>query len=65
MAQKQPEKSCAELPAVAPTDDPYGSAKDNGCYPLAESVALRPTTRRAPSYRLAHGAGLAVRHIFD
>jgi hypothetical protein len=65
MPQKQPEKSCADLPAVAPTDDPYGSARDNGCYPLAESVGLGPTTRRAPSYRLAHGAGLAVRHILD
>src|SRR5512140_242706 len=34
---KQPEKSCANLPVTAPTNDPYGSAKDNGCYPLAES----------------------------
>jgi hypothetical protein len=64
MTQKQPEKSCAELPAVAPTDDPYGSAKDNGCYPLAESLGSPPAARRAPSYRLANGAGTAVRHIF-
>jgi hypothetical protein len=64
MAQKQPEKSCAELPAE-PTTDPFGSAKDNGCYPLAESFGARAAPHRTPSFRLANGAGLAVRHIFD
>jgi len=63
-AQKQAEKSCAELPA-APTSDPFGSAKDNGCYPLAESVGARVAPRRASSFRLANGPGVAVRHIFD
>ncbi|MEO7732886.1 MAG: hypothetical protein ABIY55_18115 [Kofleriaceae bacterium] len=64
MAQKQAEKSCAELPA-APTSDPFGSAKDNGCYPLAESIGVRVAPHRASSFRLANGAGLAVRHVFD
>jgi hypothetical protein len=66
MTQKQPEKSCAKLPVTAPVDDPYGSAKDNGCYPLADSrLALRKATPRILTYRLAHGAGPAVRHVFD
>ncbi len=65
MAEKQPEKSCAELPA-GETTDAYGSAKDNGCYPLAESLGARASTaRRAPSYRLANGAGVAIRHILE
>jgi len=59
---KQAEKSCADLPA-APTDDPFGSAKDNGCYPLAESIGLR--ARRPPSFRLSYGDGVAVRHVFE
>jgi hypothetical protein len=47
-------------------DDPYGSAKDNGCYPLADSrLALRKAMPRIHTYRLAHGAGPAVRHVFD
>jgi hypothetical protein len=67
MPQKFPEKSCAELPVTAPTNDPYGSARDNGCYPLADSLgaSVRQRTQRAPSYRLANGAGPAVRHVFD
>jgi hypothetical protein len=66
MAQKQPEKSCAKLPVDAPMDDPYGSAKENGCYPLAESrTLLRKNTQRTINYRLANGDGLVVRHVFD
>jgi hypothetical protein len=66
MTQKLPEKSCAELPPTAPDTDPYGSAKENGCYPLAESKVLRKNTRRRPvDWRLANGDGLAIRHIFD
>lgn len=64
MTQKQAEKSCAELPAE-PTTDPFGSAKDNGCYPLADSVGARAAPHRSPSFRLANGAGVAVRHVFD
>ncbi|HEX7836800.1 MAG TPA: hypothetical protein VF469_05020 [Kofleriaceae bacterium] len=67
MTKKFPEKSCADLPPTAPTTDPYGSAKANGCYPLAES---RRGTRNAPrsalsQFRLANGPAPAVRHIFD
>jgi hypothetical protein len=66
MTAKQPEKSCAELPVTtATTDDPYGSAKDNGCYPLVQSIGLRKAPRRAIPYRLANGDGLALRHVFD
>jgi hypothetical protein len=60
-----PEKSCAELAPSAPTD-PFGDAKSEGCYPLADSKALRKTTnRRVHNYRLANGDGLALRHVFD
>ena len=67
IADLQQEKSCAELPAVAPSDtDPYGSAKDNGCYPLAQSQSLRRNVRRTGSFRLANGGSpLMVRHVFD
>lgn len=65
MTQKFPEKSCAELMVDVPATDPYGSAKENGCYPLADSLGVRKRTRSAPSYRLANGDGLAVRHVFD
>ncbi|HET9625115.1 MAG TPA: hypothetical protein VFP84_27295 [Kofleriaceae bacterium] len=37
-SQKAAEKSCAELPVTAPLSDPYGSARDNGCYPLSDSL---------------------------
>jgi hypothetical protein len=66
MAQKFPEKSCADLPATAPATDPYGSAKENGCYPLSESRFLARKARSAfATYRLANGPGVAVRHVFD
>ncbi len=61
-----PEKSCRELSATpVPTTDPYGSALENGCYPLAESMGLRKSTRRFTSYRFSFGAGPAARHILD
>jgi hypothetical protein len=66
------EKSCSELPAVAPAaDDPYGSAADNGCYSLARTLAmpvtttLRKTPHRLGQFRAAYGTGSAVRHVFD
>ena len=65
MTQKLPEKSCTELPPTAPDTDPYGSAKENGCYPLAESKVLRKNTRRVVNWRLANGDGMALRHTFD
>jgi len=65
MTQKLPEKSCAELMPTAPTDDPYGSAKENGCYPLAESMLVPRKARRVVNWRLANGDGLALRHTFD
>jgi hypothetical protein len=67
MTQKFPEKSCADLPTTAPANDPYGSALENGCYPLVES---RRGTRRAPhgalsQFRFGYGAAPMARHIFD
>jgi len=63
MSQKVAEKSCAELPATAPANDPYGSARDNGCYPLADSLGA--DVRSTVHYRLANGSGAVARHIFD
>lgn len=61
-----PEKSCAELPQMQPpTTDPYGSAKDNGCYPLAESMTLRKAKRWGSTYRVGYGGAPMARHIFD
>ncbi len=54
---KAAEKSCAELPATAPDNDPYGSARDNGCYPLSESRTARP--------RGVLGLGPGARHAFE
>jgi hypothetical protein len=66
ITQKQPEKSCAQLPVTALPDDPYGTAKENGCYPLADSkTPVQQGTRRTINYRLANGDGPAVRHVFD
>lgn len=60
-----PEKSCAELPETAPDDDPYGTAKDSGCYPLSQSMTARRLPNRVVTYRLANGDAAVVRHIFD
>jgi hypothetical protein len=66
MALKQPEKSCAQLPVTAAPTDPWGTAKENGCYPLADSkTPVRQSTARTINYRLANGDGPAVRHVFD
>jgi len=66
MTQKFPEKSCAELEVTAPMTDPYGSAKENGCYPLSESRLLARKGRSAfATFRFASEPGPAVRHVFD
>ena len=67
--QLQPEKSCADLPVtVADPMDPYGTAKENGCYPLAESrragERIRPRGVLA-TFQLGGDSAPAVRHIFD
>lgn len=68
----QPEKSCAELPATTPAPGtplaPWGSADENGCYPLATAAAARKATvpRGAfGSLRAAYGDVPLVRHVFD
>jgi hypothetical protein len=64
----QPEKSCADLDVTVPADDPYRSAKENGCYPLAQSrrAGERFTPRGAlATFRLGGDSAPAVRHIFD
>jgi hypothetical protein len=68
MTQLFPEKSCADLPATT-TDpkDPYGTAKEAGCYPLSESrlfVHQRPRSALT-NFRFAYGPGTVVRHIFE
>lgn len=72
MTQKFPEKSCAELPPTAPDTDPYGSALQNGCYPVPPQAAassgskeIRKSSRWASNYRVAHGDAILVRHVFD
>ena len=67
MTQALPEKSCAELPITAPMDDPYGAAKENGCYPLSQSrrAAGEPARRIVPKIRLPYGEEPLVRHILD
>jgi hypothetical protein len=46
-SQKAAQKSCAALPVTAATNDPYGSARANGCYPLADS--LGPSDGQSPT----------------
>jgi hypothetical protein len=64
--QRLPEKSCAELQPVAP-DDPFGDAKTEGCYPLADSKAplSGARARRAQDYRLSYGDAVVLRHRFE
>jgi hypothetical protein len=57
VSQKFPQKSCAELPATAPSGDPYGSARDNGCYPLAESLSPARAARRSSGSRTVQRSG--------
>lgn len=66
------QKSCAQLPKTAPTDDHvFGSANDNGCYPLAETTAQAnaltrtETARTRLPLRFPYGAGVLTRHVLD
>jgi hypothetical protein len=67
------ERSCAKLPRTAPPSNdptaPFGTAADAGCYPLATTPVPPGTVANNPhrlvTYRLAHGVGRAVRHVFD
>jgi hypothetical protein len=67
--QMAPEKSCAEMPVTAPADDPFGTAKDQGCYPLSQSRRAERkegiVRNTASNFRLGYGSAPAVRHIFD
>jgi hypothetical protein len=66
MPDLQPEKSCADLAVTPQPDDPWGTAVDNGCYPLAESHNVRSRPRGAlASLRVSHGGARLVRHIFE
>ncbi len=67
-----PEKSCKDL-GTAP-DAIYGTAEENGCYPLAgfpgaaartNPFAFKPNPHRLGSFRLAYGTGVVARHAFD
>src|SRR5262245_5696731 len=63
---KLPLKSCAELP-VTVTDpmDPFGTADDNGCYPLTTATARKSTRNPMRDFRFGNGDGMAMRHSFD
>jgi hypothetical protein len=70
MTPDAPEKSCSELGTVP--DDIYGTADENGCYPIAGfpgasaqagSTPARKATRRAAIYRLSLGDEPLARHI--
>jgi hypothetical protein len=62
----QPKKSCADLAVTPQPNDPWGTAVDNGCYPLAESHNVRSRPRGAlASFRVSGGGALLVRHIFE
>ena len=66
MPDPQPRKSCADLAVTAQPDDPWGTAVDNGCYPLAESHGVRGRARGAlAGVRVSHGGALSVRHVFE
>lgn len=67
-----PEKSCKDL---GTTPDPiYGTAEENGCYPLpgfpgaaarTNLFASKPNLYRLGRFRLGYGTGVVARHIFD
>jgi hypothetical protein len=72
MTPDAPEKSCSEL-GTAP-DDIYGTAEENGCYPVAGfpgasvqagSTALRSNAHRRMSYRLSLGDEPLARHVLN
>jgi hypothetical protein len=66
-----PEKSCRELGTTA--DPIYGTAEENGCYPLAgfpggaarAPLAFKPNPHRIGSFRLAYGTGVVARPVFE
>jgi hypothetical protein len=71
--------SCRKLPAVIDATHPdvtkLGSAKDNGCYPLAETAprsstdtatrSLGNNPHRTVIQRLVYGPGALARHVFE
>jgi hypothetical protein len=68
-----PFQSCATLPPpeMVTAADTFGSAADNGCYSLTETLAhpdaaaARSAVRRAPRFRGAYGPAQLARHVFD
>lgn len=67
-----PEKSCKALGTVA--DMTFGTALENGCYPLKDSMGttartapylFKPSPHRIGSYRLAYGAGAVARPVLE
>jgi hypothetical protein len=66
-----PDKSCAALPDKAAATDFFGSAADDGCYSLTDTLAQQSpaTARRAqrhvPHFRMSYGNAKVARHIFD
>lgn len=68
-----PFPSCATLPPpeLVTSTDNFGSAADNGCYSLTETLAhpdaatARKAARRAPRFRGSYGQAALARHIFD
>lgn len=58
------EKSCAQLPVTATAGDPFGTAEENGCYPLPGSPGRQAPRRRA-SYRPGYAAGPLVRPVLE
>jgi len=72
MTPDAPEKSCSELGTAA--DDIYGTAEENGCYPVtgfpgasaqSGSTQARKTARRGAIYRLSLGDEPLARHILN
>jgi hypothetical protein len=53
----------------------YGTAEQNGCYPVAgfpggptaatRPLLFKPSPYRLGSFRLAYGTGVVARHVFD
>lgn len=64
-----PLKSCADLPSVRPApqdpDAPWGSAADNGCYPLSSALVGSPVHNMLRDFRFGNGGGMARRHILE
>jgi hypothetical protein len=50
---------------VADPMDPFGTADDNGCYPLTTATARKPTANPMRDFRFGNGGGTAMRHIFE